>query len=446
MWTHQEFTLKKTNFDRAVKPVLYNNKLKINNYEIALNSLDGDIDLTIRRNSGIENRILISYLYYKSFQERIGQKSGAYIFRPSEPNQVPEYYNHFYHYESYQGKFVALFRLYGNEIDSRISWNIYSDFIEVETNLIGIPFIRQGMEVIINFLSKEIKNDEVFYTDSMGLEMQNRILNYRPTWNFTITEPISENYYPATLGVIIKDDNFTLEVLNDRSQGVSSLRDGNIEFMIHRRIYIDDARGVGEPLNEFLNENPRSRGIPLSVHHYFRVHNTSESHTVKEDFKWMQREIDVPLMYVFGTKKSLENSKGVLFNDINNSINLPDSIKAAFLPHKDGSLFARFENILDLISANTTSTINVKSFAEFIAVNTNNLLEDVYEVSNTGLFTMSEMKQVRMKWKGQDYTSPEVDYSSDPISVELEPQRIRSFIFKFHKFDTDQESSINISY
>ena len=36
----------------------------------------------------------------------------------------------------------------------------------------------------------------------------------------------------------------------DRAQGAASIRDGEIEVMVHRRTLIDDARGVGEPLDE----------------------------------------------------------------------------------------------------------------------------------------------------------------------------------------------------
>jgi lysosomal alpha-mannosidase len=41
-----------------------------------------------------------------------------------------------------------------------------------------------------------------------------------------------------------------LAVLPDRAQGGSSLRDGELELMVHRRLLKDDAFGVAEALNE----------------------------------------------------------------------------------------------------------------------------------------------------------------------------------------------------
>ena len=38
--------------------------------------------------------------------------------------------------------------------------------------------------------------------------------------------------------------------MNDRAQGGASIKEGELELMIHRRCLHDDARGVGEPLNE----------------------------------------------------------------------------------------------------------------------------------------------------------------------------------------------------
>ena len=38
--------------------------------------------------------------------------------------------------------------------------------------------------------------------------------------------------------------------MSDRSQGGSSVKDGQIELMLHRRLLVDDFLGVGEALNE----------------------------------------------------------------------------------------------------------------------------------------------------------------------------------------------------
>lgn len=34
--------------------------------------------------------------------------------------------------------------------------------------------------------------------------MQERKLNYRPTWDLNVTEPVSGNYYPLTAAIAIK--------------------------------------------------------------------------------------------------------------------------------------------------------------------------------------------------------------------------------------------------
>jgi hypothetical protein len=46
------------------------------------------------------------------------------------------------------------------------------------------------------------------------------------------------------------DSGVTLSVSTDRTQGGSSIEDGSVELMVHRRLQHDDGRGVGEPLNE----------------------------------------------------------------------------------------------------------------------------------------------------------------------------------------------------
>lgn len=82
--------------------------------------------------------------------------------------------------------------------------------------------------------------------------MQERILNYRPTWEWSGSQNISANYYPVQTAIAIRDvqKNLQMTVMNSRSQGGSVLQPGRIELMQHRRMYNDDGRGMGEAVNE----------------------------------------------------------------------------------------------------------------------------------------------------------------------------------------------------
>jgi hypothetical protein len=59
--------------------------------------------------------------------------------------------------------------------------------------------------VTINFKSRDIDNDDVFYTDSNGLEMRKRILNKRANWDFLDRGNPASNFYPITSAIAIKD-------------------------------------------------------------------------------------------------------------------------------------------------------------------------------------------------------------------------------------------------
>lgn len=83
--------------------------------------------------------------------------------------------------------------------------------------------------------SSNLKNEGEFYTDSNGREMLKRKLNFRPTWDVKLEEPIAGNYYPVTTKLTIQDKekNLRLSALTDRAQGGSSLNEGEIELMVN---------------------------------------------------------------------------------------------------------------------------------------------------------------------------------------------------------------------
>jgi Glycosyl hydrolases family 38 C-terminal domain len=135
---------------------------------------------------------------------------------------------------------------------------------EWEVYLGGLPNDNHGREVTVNWKAYDFKNSGVFYTDSNGLEMQKRVMNYRPTWNFTSFQKVASNYYPVNSAIAIVDESKRLQmtVLNDRSQGGSAVEEGRVELMQNRRLFYDDDRGVDEPLNE-TDDQAGGQGISV---------------------------------------------------------------------------------------------------------------------------------------------------------------------------------------
>ena len=121
----------------------------------------------------------------------------------------------------------------------------------------------RGKEIVTRY-NTNVDNDATFYTDSNGREFLKRQRNHRPTWDLSVYEPVAGNYYPVNTAIFVEGKQQQQEqrnnesssprsafaVVTDRTQGGSSILDGTIELMVHRRILQDDGRGVGEPINE----------------------------------------------------------------------------------------------------------------------------------------------------------------------------------------------------
>ncbi len=195
--------------------------------------------------------------------------SGAYIFKPAKgkQNSLP-YVNLVAHETLYGGDFMQQINMYYQDSETNRSARVImrafanNPTIEVEVRLYPIPESQGGQEVTVNFYAYGIDTNETFYTDSNGMEMQERILNKRPTWNLTTDQSISSNYYPINSAIVINDESINMQfvVTNDRSQGGAVFDDSRVELMHNRRLFKDDARGVGEPLSE---NGTYGNGIPI---------------------------------------------------------------------------------------------------------------------------------------------------------------------------------------
>lgn len=119
---------------------------------------------------------------------------------------------------------------WGPSLSSRIS--LISNQVTI---LISIyPSDGVGKE-IISRVETGLPSNGLFYTDSNGRQTLQRKRDYRSTWTLNVSEPVAENYYPINSHIYIRDEDpsgVMVALINDRAQGGTSLKDGQIELMV----------------------------------------------------------------------------------------------------------------------------------------------------------------------------------------------------------------------
>jgi hypothetical protein len=137
--------------------------------------------------------------------------SGAYIFKPAMNDQGSHPYGTFLKRTEISGSFMHTDVLLYTSTDATYTALVRSfensDILEFEVQMTGIQSkgVKKGKEVIATWKVNGFDNQSTFYTDTNGLEMQTRVLNYRPTWDLVTDEHVSANYYPVNQAIAIKD-------------------------------------------------------------------------------------------------------------------------------------------------------------------------------------------------------------------------------------------------
>jgi len=198
--------------------------------------------------------------FYTSFNsakdhspDKADQNSSAYIFRPSQPTQRPITVSPAAGKASFVETDVGVmieaeFEQPWVKQTTRVFMN--QPYVEIEYTVGPVPIDDGKGKEIVTKLCSPIKSSGMFYTDSNGREFLARKRGYRPTWNLTEYEWVAGNYYPVNAAIYVEDEESSLAIVVDRSQGGSSLANGCVEIMIQRRTLTDDRRGVDEAMNE----------------------------------------------------------------------------------------------------------------------------------------------------------------------------------------------------
>ncbi|XP_050428079.1 lysosomal alpha-mannosidase-like [Adelges cooleyi] len=382
---------------------------------------------------GQEIPLTQEFMYYKSMagnnSEDVHRASGAYIFRPN--GSASSICDHLNESKIFKGPLVQEIHTTCNNWTSQVVRKYKGDdHFEFEWLVGPIPDNDNiGKEVISRFKLSNYHNDKTFYTDSNGREMLKRVLNYRSSFDLKENvENISGNYYPINSQIMLTDGRTRFAVLNDRAQGGSSLDDGELELMVHRRMFFDDDFGVGEA----LNEPAYGTGLVVRGQHYLTFGSADNQFAVQRLLA--QKKLIRP-QYLFSkispavSYEEIKSTTTLEFSGMKNA--LPDNVQLLTLePWKEGTVLLRLEHIFEYNEDKNLSkpvVINVQDlFTKFRIVS----LRETILGGNQWL-----SQHTKLSWRTEDNTivKEEIPISNngettDPKHISLTPMQIRTLV------------------
>ncbi|XP_062846006.1 lysosomal alpha-mannosidase [Trichomycterus rosablanca] len=402
-----------------VPPSIQNQYLKVN-FDTDTGLLSGLTNLKTQQTIKLTQNF---YWYNASVgNSESSQPSGAYIFRPS--SSTPFIVNKKPEVTVLQNSVVQEVRQqFSSWVSQVVRLYAESRELELEWTVGPIPIGDGVGKEVITRLDTNIDTNGYFYTDSNGREILERRKDYRPTWNLNQSEPIAGNYYPINTRSFIKDGQNQLSVVTDRSQGISSIYNGSLEIMVHRRLLRDDYRGVGEPLSE-----PGEYNEGLSVRGRFLLALTSPESAADTHRPLGQERVFQPLL---SFQQGATQSTTPQFSGL--SAELPPSVHLLTLSQwNDDSVLLRLEHQYQSKESSEHSqpvTVNLQKLFSTLKV------VGASEMSLGANQWKEDMKRMQWNPSSDNLVKPLHENMDDPSpwEITLNPMEIRTFLLQVHQ-------------
>uniref|UniRef100_A0A663MVE3 mannosyl-oligosaccharide 1,3-1,6-alpha-mannosidase n=1 Tax=Athene cunicularia TaxID=194338 RepID=A0A663MVE3_ATHCN len=192
------------------------------------------------KEDGKNHQMKVEFAWYGTTSNR--DKSGAYLFLPdgdakpyifTDPPTIRVAHGRifsevvcFFHHVTHT---MRLYKVQGLEGQS----------LEV-SNIVDIRG-EYNRELAMR-ISSDINSQNRFYTDLNGYQIQPRL---------TMSKlPLQANIYPMTTMAYIQDVGIRLTLHSAQSLGVASLKNGQLEVILDRRLMQDDNRGLGQGVQD----------------------------------------------------------------------------------------------------------------------------------------------------------------------------------------------------
>lgn len=401
------------------------------NLKLVYSGKDGKLTKYINIKSLVEESVEQSFGYYSGHDGSTDlQASGAYIFRPNVSYPIKS-----------EGQLpLTVFR--GpllDEVHQRINSWIYQvtrvykekEHAEFEFTIGPIPIDDGIGKEIITKITSTLQNNKQFFTDSNGRDFIERIRDYRKDWKLEVNQPVAGNYYPINHGIYLKDKSNELSVLVDRAVGGSSIVDGQLELMLHRRLLHDDGRGVAEALNETVCIGDKCQGLTIVGKYYLRIDPIGEGAKWRRSFG---QEVYSPFLLAF-TEQDGQYSHVPTFYGMNPSYLLPDNVAILTLQElQGGEVLLRLAHLYEV---GEDKDLSVKASVELKKVFYNKKIKRIAEMSLSANQERAEMEKKRLVWKVEGSSEEPKVVRGGPVDptklvVELAPMEIRTFTINFY--------------
>ncbi|KAH8282663.1 hypothetical protein KR054_009022 [Drosophila jambulina] len=389
------------------------------------------IKLVIDNNSGHLKTVEMNGIS-ESIDQTFGMyktaRSCHYIFRQDADLELLEDPVQF---TVYDGVLVKEIHQNFNEYVSQVI-RIYEGVNRVEFEwLVGpIPIDDELGKEIVTVFQSGISNEGVFYTDSNGREMIRREKDMREDFIPDLSEqPVSGNIYPVTSRFAMQDNSRRLVLFNDRSQGGTSLENGRVEMMLHRRHIFADGSGAAEA----INEQQFGKGLIARGKLFLSVSSVEDGATAAE--RVAEKEIHLPFWKFFSKASQVLGEVSKSLPDFND---LPESVHLLTLePYSPDEILLRVENFLDQTEVSTVS-FNIRQIFDSLGG------LEIRETTLDGNLPLSDMKRLKFSHDGAGFISSIPEYftslhkplaadkgqEASEFSVTLNPMQIRTFIIK----------------
>ncbi|KAL0843066.1 hypothetical protein Bca101_016311 [Brassica carinata] len=381
-----------------------------------------------------------TFSYYSSYNGLYDiepQNSGAYVFRPNgtfpikPEGQVP--------LTVIRGPLVDEVHEQINPWISQVT-RVYKgkEHVEVEFIVGNIPIIDGVGKEVVTQISSSLKSDKTFYTDSSGRDYIKRIRDYRSDWKLEVNQPVAGNYYPINHGIYLQDSQKEFSVMVDRAIGGSSIVDGQVELMLHRRLLLDDSRGVAENLNETVCVQNKCTGLTIQGKYYYRIDPSGEGAKWRRTFG---QEIYSPLLLAFAQH---DDGKPMSFNaasfsGIDSSYSLPDNVALLTLQElDDGNVLLRLAHLYEVGEDKDLSGVATVELKKLFP---GKKIAKATEMSLSANQERSAMEKKRLVWKVEgEATDGEMKNVKrgreiDPrkLVMELYPMEIRTVLIRLER-------------